>query len=107
MVRTYQTAQGSKKCKRIPAETFQKAFTEFKGGLSLRRAAGNHNIPKSVFHRYVKHMKLYPNTPPRKKGGQCQLPPATEEEIVQNLILCAEWGYPMTTYDLRLIVKFR
>ncbi|XP_072152590.1 uncharacterized protein [Bemisia tabaci] len=105
MGKAYRTAPVSKKCKKIPPETFEKALAEVRGGSSIRRVAGNHYIPKSVCHRYVKHFRLHPNTPPLKKGGQCQLPPYAEEEILKNLTLCAEWGYPMTTYDLRLIVK--
>lgn len=41
----------------------------------------------------------------RKQGGQTVLTKEEEELIVDRLILCGEWGYPLDTYDLRLFVK--
>lgn len=39
------------------------------------------------------------------QGGQSVLSSEEEKKLVDRLMICAEWGYPMDTYDLRIIVK--
>ena len=38
-------------------------------------------------------------------AGQTVLSAVTEELLVNRLLLCAEWVYPMDSLDLRIIVK--
>ena len=40
-----------------------------------------------------------------KIRGQTALNDPIEEIIVKRLITCGEWGYPMDTFDLRIITK--
>ncbi|KAL0811812.1 hypothetical protein ABMA28_009240 [Loxostege sticticalis] len=41
----------------------------------------------------------------KKQGGQNALDEDTEHHIVQYLNVCSDWGYPLVTYDLRIMVK--
>ena len=41
----------------------------------------------------------------KTKGCQRSLTETVEKLIVERLIVCASWGYPMDRYDLRLTVK--
>ena len=45
------------------------------------------------------------NPKTKRIGGQLILGNDVEEHLVKRLIICGEWGYPLDTYDLRLIVK--
>ncbi|KAG5862263.1 hypothetical protein JTB14_016994 [Gonioctena quinquepunctata] len=40
-----------------------------------------------------------------KTGGQTVLVEAEERSIVQKLLTCSEWGYPLDTFDLRLVIQ--
>ena len=66
--------------------------------MSIRKAATKFNIPKSVLGRHKKSNI-------KQRGGQTVLTAATEKILVKRLLLCAEWGYPMDSLDLRMIVK--
>ncbi|XP_029652014.1 uncharacterized protein LOC115225210 [Octopus sinensis] len=68
--------------------------------MTPRKAEEDFKIPKSVLHR---HIKLGKNI--KKHGGQTVLFSGEEKILVQRLVLCASWGYPMDSYDVRLIVK--
>ena len=93
-------ANWCKKYKRHAPENIRAAVAEYKkGGVSLKKCGETHGLPKSVLFRHVKN----PDT--LKQGGQTALSPDTEKYLLQRLIACAEWGYPMDTYDLRIIVK--
>ncbi|CAG5011956.1 unnamed protein product [Parnassius apollo] len=37
----------------------------------------------------------------KKVGCPTKLPPADEQKIVSCLILCGEYGYPITSFELR------
>ncbi|XP_060855246.1 uncharacterized protein LOC132932919 [Metopolophium dirhodum] len=76
------------------------AATEVKNGISLRKAAENHSVHYSTLQRWVKA-----NGKRRTIGGQTVLDADMENMIVERLVKCAEWGYPMDTMDLRMIVK--
>lgn len=68
-------------------------------GMSLRKAAEQFNVKRSTLADRVKgkHSK--------SQGGQTVLSPETERLLVNRLILCASWGFPLTLFDLRIIVK--
>lgn len=67
--------------------------------MSIRAAAKKFSITKSVIFDHLKGLKS------NKIGRKPVLNPEVEREIVQNLIVCAEWGYPLDTLDLRSIVQ--
>lgn len=41
----------------------------------------------------------------KNQGGQSILSYETEKILVEQLITCSAWGYPLTAFDLRCIVK--
>lgn len=68
-------------------------------GLSLLGAAKKFGIPYAVVYRHMKNPKV------RKHGGQTALSEEEEKLLVDRLVLCAKWGYPLDSFDLRVIVK--
>lgn len=38
----------------------------------------------------------------KSQGGQTVLTKETEEYFIKYINVCAEWGYPLEPYDLRL-----
>ena len=42
----------------------------------------------------------------KNQGGQTVLTNQEEQLIVNQLVTCSEWGYPLVYYDLRMIVKY-
>ncbi|KAL0861406.1 hypothetical protein ABMA27_008950 [Loxostege sticticalis] len=66
---------------------------------SISEIAKQYNINKSVLYRHNKKLM-------KKQGGQNALDEDTEHYIVQYLNVCSDWGYPLNTYDLR-IMRFK
>ncbi|KAF0730482.1 DDE-1 domain-containing protein [Aphis craccivora] len=52
-----------------------------------------------------KTSELNPGKNIKPQGGQTILSKNVEQLIVESLITCSSWGYPLTTLDLRTIVK--
>lgn len=99
MPRTYKPKPGRKVYKTYDETIIQQALMELeKPNTSLKIVAEKYKISKSVLHRH-KTKCLKP------LGGQTALTNDTEEYIVENLNICADWGYPLDTTDLRYIVK--
>ena len=44
-------------------------------------------------------------SPPRKTGGQPVFSAAEEHEITNTVQVAADWGFPMSAIDLRLLIK--
>ena len=77
-----------------------KAVKAYKSGrISLRRAAEKFGVKKSTLYDHVKSKST------ERQGGQPILNEATEKVFVERLITCAEWDYPLTALDLRIICK--
>jgi len=77
-----------------------KATAAIMNGLSYRDAEEKFKIPRSVLHRHVK----LPGTRTRS-GPPTILEEEVEQLIAKSLITCGTWGYPLTTLDLKLVVK--
>lgn len=99
MPRTYKPdPRSSKRYKKYDHEIIKNALELVKNGKSYREVASEFGISKSVLCRHnLRHTK--------KQGGQKVLSDEIENLIIENINICAEWGYPLDTYDLRLIVK--
>lgn len=80
-------------------ETMKKAKEDVLKGLSLRKTVKKYRIHYRVINKHVKNPNL------KKYGGQTALSKEVEEIVVDRLVICANWSYPMDSYDLRLIIK--
>ncbi|CAI6374113.1 unnamed protein product [Macrosiphum euphorbiae] len=100
MPRVYISDPRGKQYRKRNEDDLNAAATEVKNGISLRKAAENYNVHYSTLQRWVKA-----NGKRRTIGGQTVLDADMENMIVERLVKCAEWGYPMDTMDLRMIVK--
>lgn len=67
--------------------------------LSLRKASVKFGIPRTTLNRKVK------GTHTLNYGGQKILNDNEESMLCDCLLLCAQWGFPMSRKDLRLVVK--
>ena len=79
---------------------FKQACDAIKSGdLSVRQAANKFGFSKSTLHDAVtkKHVK--------KAGGQTILKPEEESNIVQRLVTLSKWGFPLDSFELRVLVK--
>lgn len=69
------------------------------GNDSIKTVAMKYNMHPSVLYRHSKGLV-------KSHGGQRALSLETEEYIIQYIInVCAEWGYPLDSLDLRYIFK--
>lgn len=83
-----------------PMTKFQRACDEVKEGhLSVRGAASKYGFSKSTISDAVnrKHSK--------RQGGQTVLSAEEEACIVERLVILSQWGFPLDTFDLRILVK--
>lgn len=67
--------------------------------MTIRKAAVKFGVKKSTLADRVneKHGNI--------QGGQTVIPVEIENIMVDRLLLCAEWGFPLTLLDLRLMCK--
>ena len=99
MVCHYKPQLGVKCRKRYEKDDIMKAVDDVNTGMPIRAASKKHGIPKSVINRHQKA----PRT--SKTGHPTVLGQEVEDMLVKHLLTCSEWGYPMDSWDLRLIVK--
>lgn len=99
MPRVYVPKPGAKTRKKYNELVIKEALDELsRSDASINSVAQKYGISKSVLGRHKLHNI-------KSSGGQTALSADTEKYIVQNLNTCAEWGYPLTTLDLRYVVK--
>uniref|UniRef100_A0A1B6GCB9 DDE-1 domain-containing protein n=1 Tax=Cuerna arida TaxID=1464854 RepID=A0A1B6GCB9_9HEMI len=97
MPRKYQSLM---KHKTYSPEDIENALQLVNDGMSLRLAAETTGISLTVLFR----RKKFGNTL-KQKGGQTVLSSEEEKLIVNRLQICSEWGYPIDSFTLRLLVK--
>ena len=59
------------------------------------------NISKSVLHRHITTTTMTI----KSQGGQTAISEEVEQYLLKYINICSEWGYPLDTYDLRIIIK--
>ena len=69
------------------------------GKLFVRRASEKFGVPKSTISEHIKGKH------PGKLGGQTALSDVEEKQLVEVLLLCAEWGQPLKSTDVRITVQ--
>ena len=100
MPRIYQPDPRSKKCKKPNPNDLKNAIMAIKSKqVTYREAQEIYGIHYSVLYRHVKNSNL------KKQGGQTALSVSEENIIIDRILLCAEWGFPLDQYDLRFLVK--
>lgn len=100
MPRTYKRPPGVRNYKHFSKENLQLALDEIRKGLiSINRASDKYGIHKSTLSRKLRGK----NT--GDVGRPTILNEKDEKSLADALILASEWGFPLTQYDLRLIVK--
>jgi len=67
--------------------------------MTYREAQEVYGINYSVIYRHVNNKDI------KKQGGQTSLSLSEEKLLIDNILLCAEWGFPLDRLDLRLLVK--
>lgn len=68
--------------------------------MSIRRASEAFGIPKST-----KCDHLNSKTTLKKSGGQPIINTDEESRLVEGLLKCSEWGFPLKCRDIQLVVK--
>ena len=100
MGRRYRKRLGVPVRQNYQAQNLCRAVQEVKAGhLSYRRAAEKFGIPKSTLLDKVK------NSHPKIMGGQTVLDKKEEQVLVEGILRAAHWGFPLTSVDVRYIVK--
>lgn len=98
MPRVY-VSKSAKPYKRYDPLTLKNAIEAYENGNnSIVEVAKHFNISKSVLHRHVTRIM-------KTQGGQKCLSEEAEKYIIKYINICSEWGYPLDTYDLRIIIK--
>lgn len=99
MPRVYKPNRHGKQYAPTDLAKINEAKVAVQEGLSIRAASTKFGVAYSVLQRRLKN----PDT--KTPGGQTTLSLEEEAILVERIVLCAEWGYPIDSYDLRLIVK--
>ncbi len=68
--------------------------------MSLRKAAETFGINYSVVYRHSKRKGAI-----KSQGGQPALNENEESFIVKRLQICGEWGYPLDSFALRMLIR--
>lgn len=100
MPRVYKKKPGSRSYRNYSNEQLDQCLTEvLDGKISATAAAKKYKIAKGTIINKIHGRKWL------KVGGQTALSSNEELEFANNLTTCAEWGFPLTKHDLRLLVK--
>lgn len=100
MPRKYTPDPRGKRYKKYDENIIQEAVEEYRTSkMSLKAVADKYNIDKSVLYRHSTRTL-------KKQGGQTVLSEETEKLIIKYINICADWGYPLDSLDLRYIIKY-
>lgn len=100
MGRIYTPKVGSRRYQRSDSSEIEAALKAIiDGGMSIRKAAKLFKVPYGTLNNryHGRHVK--------QAGGQTVLTQKEEEAITENLLLCSDWGYPISKSDLPYFVK--
>jgi len=101
MVRTYKRKKGSRHyldyCDDVMREAIE--AVENHNNMSIRKAAHKFGVCRKTLGNRLQ------NKNPNSVGGPTALSPEEESEILCKLLLCSDYGYPLSLLDLRMIVK--
>ncbi|KAK3923582.1 Jerky protein homolog-like [Frankliniella fusca] len=97
-MRKYQPSAnlGNRRCQ-WSIDDMRRAVNAVKRGKSLSEAAEEFSVPKSTLAKRVKN----PSELSARIGRPRALSETEESCLVQGLLLCAEWGFPLTCLDVQ------
>ncbi len=95
MPRKYIRKVGSNKYHAFEGNNMKSAIKDVQSGKSYKTAADKWKVTKSTLQRRCKNHKL------GKYGRPTFLKKAEEDELIR----AAEWGFPLTHFEIRRIVK--
>lgn len=89
---------GSRKYTDYSNDDLIQAIRSVKAGvISMAKASKKYGIPIGTLHN-----KLTGKHSMKKAGGQTALSTETELELVRNIITCCDWGFPLTSVDVKM-----
>lgn len=104
MPRAYVRKVGGRPYQNYDVETLDKAVNAvLKTNISIRQAAEQFQVPKSTISDNLKAHKS--NKIIKNPGTPTALNTDQEEKLVQGLLICSEWGFPLKCRDIQLVVK--
>lgn len=100
MPRNYRPQLGARSYKNYTQETLDNALEEIRTKkLSFRQAEQKYGI-----HKNTLFAKMHDKNP-KSAGGQTVLSKAEESSMVGHILAMANYGFPLTAFDIRCIVK--
>uniref|UniRef100_A0A6P7F1X7 Uncharacterized protein LOC114325697 n=1 Tax=Diabrotica virgifera virgifera TaxID=50390 RepID=A0A6P7F1X7_DIAVI len=100
MGRTYKRQLGSGTYGNFNEEHVNQALQDvLENGLSLRKAAKKYKLSYGTLNNKYHGRKI------KKIGGQSVFTYEEEVAIINSILTCADWGYPLSAMDLRMFVK--
>lgn len=100
MVRKYRKKVGPGRRQNYNPVYFQNALKEIKRGrLSIRQASEQFAVPYTTLQNALK------GNHPLKMGRPIALSQEEEQHLVEGLLTCARWGFPLQSTDVRNIVQ--
>lgn len=100
MPRKYRRKLGARHYKDYSCDLLQQALLDIQqNGISVRAAAEKYKIPRRSLSNKLKAVHQRP------AGGQTALTDAEEQDIIRNLLACADWGMPLDGMDIRILVQ--
>lgn len=100
MPRNYRKKLGPRGNRNYDPEYLNRAVSSVRRGiLSIRQASEQYAVPYTTLNRWVKNNDLLAYGRPPVLG------PLEEARLVEALLTCAEWGFPMKSYDVRYLVQ--
>ena len=100
MARKHTRRPGSRRYCDFNKDALDQAKSDVIKGLSLRKAALKHGVPKDTIRREVKGERT-------KSYGRPPILSTLEEVcIAEKICIASEWGFPLDLMDVRIFVKF-
>jgi hypothetical protein len=69
--------------------------------MPIRAAAKEYEVPRSTLQGRLKFLDPFGK---KKPGRETELEPMIEEKLVDHLVHCARIGFPMSTFEIQILV---